>query len=274
MLKLNKLNKVGDVMKIIKTLKNLLFVIMGFFFLWLVYIFLKSYITKNVFNLGNFIGISVSFFFSLLLFFHSQVKKAIKRICKTKTGKIVISSIIIVITMGISTASFLSYKMVKAYKNAPTPNQKVMILLGCKVEGTNPCEMLIARLDAAYDYLNDNPDVICIVSGGQGKYEEITEAAAMKTYLMQKGISEDRIIEEDKSTSTSENIKFSLALLDDKPDAVIIVTDSFHQYRTSIIAENENVSTYAINAKTNPVFIPCFWVREWFGIIKDTVKKY
>lgn len=87
--------------------------------------------------------------------------------------------------------------------------------------------------------MNDNPDTLCIVSGGKGDDEKISEALAMKNYLLEKGMDSDRIIMEDKSTSTYENIQNSLKILDElgMSHDMTIVTDGFHQYRASLIAK-------------------------------------
>lgn len=257
-------------MKISKIIGNIIFIILGFFFLWLTYVFLRPYTSQHIINAGNFAGITLSFLLSILCFCHKIIIKFIKKIAKYKVGKIILAILSSFIAICIILASYFSYKMAKAIKHTPT-SQTIMIVLGCKVNGTEPSLMLKSRLDAAYKYLCDNPDVTCIVSGGQGKYEDITEAQAMQNYLVDCGINEDRIIMEDKSTSTSENIKFSLALLEDKPKEIIIVTDSYHQYRASILAKNEDVTTYSVSSFTHKHFIATFWVREWFGIAKDII---
>ncbi len=101
-------------------------------------------------------------------------------------------------------------------------------------------------------YLNENEDVVCIVSGGKGEDEKISEAQAMKEYLVDKGIDEGRILTEDKSVNTLENIKNSVALLGGNGSGEIaIITDGFHQYRAGYIAESFGYDAAAINAQTD-----------------------
>ena len=97
----------------------------------------------------------------------------------------------------------------------------------------------------------------------------ISEALAMKNYLLEKGMDSDRIIMEDKSTSTYENIQNSLKILDElgMSHDMTIVTDGFHQYRASLIAKAqgvENVTAYS--AYTEPRYLFTYWVREWLGL--------
>ena len=88
-----------------------------------------------------------------------------------------------------------------------------IIVLGSKVNGTKPSYSLQYRIDKAAEYLKSHEKTIAIVSGGQGKGEDISEALAMKQGLIKQNIAEDRIIMEDKSTSTDENITFSKPLI-------------------------------------------------------------
>lgn len=103
-------------------------------------------------------------------------------------------------------AVVLTFFMIKAQTDKPE-NPDAVIVLGCKVNGNTPSRMLKRRLDSAVIYLNENEDVVCIVSGGKGEDEKISEAQAMKEYLVDKGIDEGRILTEDKSVNTLENIK-------------------------------------------------------------------
>lgn len=88
-----------------------------------------------------------------------------------------------------------------------------MILLGAKVKGTEPSYSLQYRIDKAAEYLKTHEQTIVIVSGGKGKGEDISEARAMKKGLMKQSIAEQRIIMEDRSTNTDENIEFSKSLI-------------------------------------------------------------
>lgn len=129
-----------------------------------------------------------------------------------------------------------------------------VIVLGAGVNGTVPSLILSERIRAAYDYLTKNPDVICIVSGGQGPGEDITEAKCMYDSLVAKGISPDRIWQEDKSTSTRENIRFSLELIEEKtgsrPEQAAVISNEFHLFRAGLFAQEQELDMIGVPAKT------------------------
>ena len=124
------------------------------------------------------------------------------------------------------------------------------------------------RLDCAYEYLSEHENVSVIVSGGQGSDEIISEAQCMKEYLTESGISPERIFMEDKSTNTEENLKFSQEIITGAglPEKITLVTDSFHQCRAEMLAENIGIKPYNISGYTSWYIVPTYWVREWFGI--------
>ncbi|MEI3193353.1 MAG: YdcF family protein [Lachnospiraceae bacterium] len=93
-----------------------------------------------------------------------------------------------------------------------------LVVLGAQVRGTVPSRALKKRLDTAAEYLGKNLETKVVVSGGKGAGEEITEAEAMENYLLELGIEKDRIIMEDRSTTTSENLRYTGELIDREKD--------------------------------------------------------
>lgn len=143
-----------------------------------------------------------------------------------------------------------------------------IIVLGAQVRGTYITNSLRRRLDRALEYLKKFPGVKVIVSGGQGPGEDVTEAFAMAEYLIGKGVPEEQIFREDRSTSTRENLRFSRQFANAAKDRVGIVTNDFHIYRSSVIARQEGYrKLYLIPADSNPVFQLNYLVREFFGVI-------
>ena len=157
--------------------------------------------------------------------------------------------------------------------NRPPDGNTTVIVLGCKVRGEEPSLMLRQRIMTAYRYLDQNPSAMCIVSGGQGADELISEAESMKRVLVEQGISEDRIILEDRSTGTDENIRFSIEKMNEygMSGSVTIVTNEFHQLRAKLIADKYGLESYSVSARTSLWLLPTYWLREWFGVCYQIV---
>jgi uncharacterized SAM-binding protein YcdF (DUF218 family) len=180
------------------------------------------------------------------------------------------------ILCGILTALFvlffaLEIMVVSGMGNKPAADCEYMIVLGCQIRGSRITRSLRKRLDTAYEYAKDGSMKI-IVSGGQGRGEDMSEAQAMKNYLVDKGIDADRIIMEDKSTDTSENIRYSAEYINDNNAKICVITNNFHVFRAKKIAKGcgfTNVSGAA--AGSDPVLLLNYMVREAIGIVKDFV---
>lgn len=156
--------------------------------------------------------------------------------------------------LGLLLAAVTSVFIAKAGKGDPGTSCNYVIVLGAGVNGTVPSLILSERIGAAYDYLTENPDAICIVSGGQGPGEDITEAKCMYDALVSKGISPERIWQEDKSTSTRENIRFSMELIEEKtgsrPQQAAIISNEFHLFRAGLFAAEQDLDMVGVPAKT------------------------
>lgn len=143
-----------------------------------------------------------------------------------------------------------------------------IIVLGCGVDGETPSLMLQSRIDAACDYLDRNPNTIAILSGKQGPGEDITEAEALRRALSAHGIADERLLLEDKSSDTIENIRFSLGLVPDGA-RVAVISNDFHLYRARIIAAHEGRDIAAVSAPTPRADLSlCYTVREYFSLAK------
>ncbi len=145
------------------------------------------------------------------------------------------------------------------------PYGEILIVLGTTVNGTEPSPMLKQRLDAAVDYLTTYPDARCIVTGGKGDAENLSEAQCMYNYLTAAGISADRITMEDRATSTSENLRNVRTMLD--TNEVDILSSDFHLYRAGLIAKEAEFIPTLIPAKTEPLSLLAPWfLREIFAL--------
>lgn len=158
------------------------------------------------------------------------------------------------------------------YRDRGRPDLDYIIVLGAQMKPAGPSAVLKFRLDAAYEYLTENENTICVVSGGQGPNEPCTEAQGMYDYLVEKGIAPERILMEDKSTDTSENIAFSAEIIGRTDKDVGIVTNNFHVFRGMMLARHAGFEdACGISARSNIYFQPNNLVREFFGIMKDLV---
>lgn len=232
-------------------------------------------IVSNIINPGNIAGILISGILLSVTIFHKKIFSCVSNLWCHTGGKILLILASILIISGIIYIMVLTTFMIVAKSDKPK-NPDAVIVLGCKVNGKTPSRMLRRRLDSAEKYLKENEDVICIVSGGKGDDEEISEAQAMKIYLEECGISSNRIVMEDRSVNTYENLENSLNLLDGNQKEITIVTDGFHQYRAGYIAKNMGFDASAINAEMdfyNVSLAPTYYVREWMAISNEYIKE-
>lgn len=153
-------------------------------------------------------------------------------------------------------------------------NGDYLIILGARVKGTEPSLALQYRIEAAAEYLKKNPETIAIASGGKGPGEDISEAAAIKNSLLEAGIHAERILLEDKSTDTVENIKFSKKLLTNDFETGLLVTNDFHLYRAKSIARDQGLKVEGLPAETPLVAVPKSYAREYLAITKYYLEKF
>ena len=150
-----------------------------------------------------------------------------------------------------------------------------LIILGASLDGDQPGLTLQQRLQVGLTYLEENPDVDVIVTGGQGADETITEAEAMASYLKQNGISANRIILEENSHSTMENFKFSADILKQhgkvQPIKIVFVTSNFHLPRATMLADRNGFISGRIPAPTPVNLLPANLLREYFALVKSFV---
>lgn len=205
----------------------------------------------NFFTAGTIIGWVVFSLIIALCVFWKPFCGLVKWLWKRVFGKI---TLVIIGGLTALIMGFCVFFTVNIALHAEIPLEKTeaVIILGCQVRGETPSQMLKRRLDAAIEVLNDNPEAVCVMSGGKGNGEDISEAECMRRYLSDAGIDEARLYPEDKSTSTRENLAFSAEILENLgiSENIMLVTNEFHQYRASIYARREGLKTGAHSAKT------------------------
>lgn len=153
-----------------------------------------------------------------------------------------------------------------------THNEDAIIVLGAGLRGSRPSATLKGRLNAAYMYHKNNPDALIVVSGGQGHDEDISEALAMETYLVNLGIPKDKIVKEEKSTSTYENFMFSKKLLDTQLESgykTAYISNDYHVFRAGRIASDAGFEN-ATHSHSDTIWhsvLPGV-LRECIGVMK------
>lgn len=176
----------------------------------------------------------------------------------------------ICLVIGFVCVLFVEGLIVSTYFAKGKENLDYIIVLGAQLKPSGPSRVLQMRLDKAYDYLVENPETKVIVSGGRGQNEPDTEAQGMYDYLVKRGIASERIIREDQSKNTTQNIAFSSAFLNKETDHIGIVTNNFHVFRgvhIAVAAGYQNVC--GIAAPSYAFLQPNNMLREFFGIVKD-----
>ncbi len=163
--------------------------------------------------------------------------------------------------------------MISAALTEAPDGVECIVVLGAAVKGESPSLALERRISAAQEYLERNPETVAVLSGGQGRGELISEAECMRRALVSRGIDENRLILEDKSRDTAENITNTLAIIDGKYDSIAVVTNNFHLYRAMRLAKKQfDIPVYGIGASFNSMLIVHFAVREYVGMCHDTLR--
>lgn len=167
-----------------------------------------------------------------------------------------------------------------------------VIVLGARVRGAKISNSLKQRLDRAIEYSEEYPNTVLVLSGGKGPGEDISEARAMYEYLQYNGIPADKLLIEDQSSDTVQNIEFSSAVIErqeynreqaarahlmefyrERQDGdtikIGILTSNYHIFRAELIARKLDVETVGVAASCDPILAVHLWIREAFAVLKD-----
>ena len=156
--------------------------------------------------------------------------------------KMILKIALFLIALFIFSSVYLLYD-IYSFANKGVVKSDAIMVLGCRVTGEEPSLSLKRRMETALDLYNEGYGKYIILSGGKGPGEDISEAEAMKRYFISKGINEEYLIIEDKSTSTYENFKYSKPLMKEKGiKDIIVVSNRYHLKRASNIANQLNIN--------------------------------
>lgn len=216
---------------------------------------------RTNFNLGNFLTLGLGAFLLLYGIRFDWVKEKFPKWLK------------VIIALGLSSVVLLaSFLFLYGLNDNTDYKEDAIIVLGAAVQGDTPSLALADRLDNAVEYYNKNTNAIIVVSGGKGPQENVTEAYAMEKYLTKKGVPNDKIIKEEKATSTYENFKFSMEILDSMFEddyKVAFVTNEYHIYRASGIAKSVGYNDIRhIHSGTRWYSVATGTLRECLAVLK------
>lgn len=252
-----------------KIFRVFMIIIASLFFLW----FLLPVFVYGILNSFNLMGmlacLYVIAFYSAGAFF----KRAKEKFYKKKLSRILwkIGRFCI---YAFATYGFVISVVMAVFASIPSAENSSEIILGAQVKGTAPTLSLYDRIIAGEEYLKENPNSICVATGGLGDTATITEAQCIANVLTEHGIASNRIYLENNSKNTQENIKFAYSIITENSENenIAIVSDGFHQARARLIARKLGITSKigAVSAKTNWIYLPTFWVREWFALPYDT----
>ena len=172
----------------------------------------------------------------------------------------------------------------KAARRIPAFDKDYILIHGCQIKNDGTLTNLLkGRADRAMEFAKmqkdkTGKDIIFIPSGGKGDDEVISEADAIKNYLLECGIPEDRIFVEDKSTNTFENLRNAMELIrqDAKTDdpKIAFSTTNYHVFRTGVFASQQGVKAEGIGAKTKSYFWINAFIREFIAALVSEWKTH
>jgi uncharacterized SAM-binding protein YcdF (DUF218 family) len=236
-----------------------------------IYFFFFNYIPTK--RLGGALDFGILFPLALgcILIAAGLIRLAVK---KYIFGKITKRLLVTGMLMGVLLFLFVEGLIIRTAVTVDPVEADYLVILGAGLaNGDQISPTLAERLVKGLEYLNRYPKVKVVLSGGQGSNETITEAEGMKRFLVEQGIKEERILKEDKSTSTFENLKYTgglLGQLDKKPNkTIMIITNDFHMFRSKFLAKRNGLTAYGIPSPTPTPLIPNYYVREFFAVIKS-----
>ena len=175
--------------------------------------------------------------------------------------------------LGIAAVLALECLVISGMHSSAPAGMDYLIVLGARVDPDGPSPALTRRLNCVMSVLGDHPDAVIIASGGQGPDEAISEAHCIRDELVKRGVDPERIMLEDRSTNTAENLAYSMALMDDPAARTGIITNNYHVWRALRIARKTGLqNAYGIAAPYTGFTKLHYMIREAIGITVDFLR--
>ena len=172
---------------------------------------------------------------------------------------------------------------VKAARYVPSFDKDYILILGSRINDDGSLTNLLkGRADRALEFARmqkekTGRDIVFVPSGGQGTDEPMPEAQAIKNYLLEQGIPEDRIIAEDRSSNTFENFKNSMELIRNsgaEDPKIAFSTTNYHVFRSGLLASTQGIRTAGIGSRTKRYFWVNAFIREFIGTLYAERKRH
>ena len=285
---------IGNIERFINSFDFFSFILLPICFIVSIFVTISNIILikKEGFNLRNTLGIMLGLFFCFLTIvpgfieslmhssniivfdIHNEKGLFVRVVQFLKSSILAIVSYLECVLLGTIILSL------KASKHNPNYDKDYVIILGCKIQKDGKLTKLLkGRVDRAIEFATKQKeetgkDIVFIPSGGQGSDEIISEALAMKNYLIENGIKEKNIILEDKSTNTLENFKFSHKLMKKKDAKIAFSTTNYHVFRSGLLATSLNIKLEGMGAKTKSYFWINAFIREYIATLYYEKKKH
>lgn len=285
---------IGNIERFINSFDFFSFILLPICFIVSIFVTISNIILikKEGFNLRNILGIMLGLFFCFLTIvpgfieslmhssniivfdIHNEKGLFVRVVQFLKSSILAIVSYLECVLLGTIILSL------KASKHNPNYDKDYVIILGCKIQKDGKLTKLLkGRVDRAIEFATKQKeetgkDIVFIPSGGQGSDEIISEALAMKNYLIENGIKEKNIILEDKSTNTLENFKFSHKLMKKKDAKIAFSTTNYHVFRSGLLATSLNIELEGMGAKTKSYFWINAFIREYIATLYYEKKKH
>ena len=285
---------IGNIERFINSFDFFSFILLPICFIVSIFVTISNIILikKEGFNLRNILGIMLGLFFCFLTIvpgfieslmhssniivfdIHNEKGLFVRVVQFLKSSILAIVSYLECVLLGTIILSL------KASRHNPNYDKDYVIILGCEIQKDGKLTKLLkGRVDRAIEFATKQKeeagkDIVFIPSGGQGSDEIISEALAMKNYLIENGIKEKNIILEDKSTNTLENFKFSHKLMKKKDAKIAFSTTNYHVFRSGLLATSLNIKLEGMGAKTKSYFWINAFIREYIATLYYEKKKH
>ncbi|MFC7430629.1 MULTISPECIES: YdcF family protein [unclassified Agrococcus] len=176
--------------------------------------------------------------------------------------------------LGIVLLAFLGWSLAYGAIARRAPVAAAVVVLGAGLVDGRVSPLLASRVARAVELAQRDPRTLLVLSGGQGADEPRSEAAAMAEHAETLGVASHRMLLEDASTTTEENLRRTRALLDERGlrGPVTVVTSDYHAFRAATLLRRLGMRGHALGARTAAYYLPSALLREYVALLRDHLR--